>query len=74
MTKNKPIHTIRRANIEAAIWENNGENGVAYNVTFSRSYKDGDDLKNSTSFGKHDLLRLSRLADLAEDFIFSLSA
>lgn len=74
MTKKKPIQTIRRGSIEAAIWENKGEHGVAYNVTFSRSYKDGEEPKKSTSFGQRDLLAVGRLADLAEECIFSLRA
>jgi hypothetical protein len=40
-----------------------------YNVTFIRKYKDGEEIKKSTSFGMGDLLRLSRVALLADDFI-----
>ncbi len=29
----KPIHEIRLGRIKAAIWENEAENGVRYNVT-----------------------------------------
>jgi len=66
----KPVHTIRRGNIEAAIWKNDTSNGATFNTTFSRSYKEGDVLKNTSSFGRADLLRVARLAELAEAFIY----
>lgn len=69
MTKKRPIHTIRRGYVEAAIWKNETDNGAMYNVTLSRSYKDGDELKNSSSFGVGDLFRVARLALLADDWI-----
>jgi len=72
MTNNKPVETFRRGNIEAAVWKNNGEKGVYYNVTFNRTYREGDEVKNSPSFGQHDLLRVARVADLADQYIFSL--
>ena len=45
---------------------------VAYNVTFSRLYKDGDKWQNTQSFGRGDLLTLSKVADLAHTRIYSL--
>lgn len=71
MTNSKPIETFRRGSIEAAIWRNEGENGVSYNVTLKRTYRDGDDVKSSTSFGQYDLLKVARVADMAENFIFT---
>ncbi len=41
-TKQKPIHEVRLSHVKCAIWKNEGENGVRYNSTFSRIYKDGD--------------------------------
>jgi hypothetical protein len=34
-----------------------------YNVTFTRSYKDGEDWKDSASFGSDDLLVLGKIAN-----------
>jgi hypothetical protein len=40
-----------------------------FNVTFQRAYKDGDDWKNSTSFGRKDLLVLGFIAARAFEWI-----
>ena len=56
MSKNKkPVHEIRLGRIKAAIWENDTQNGVRYNVSISRLYKDEDVWKDSVSFGRDDL-------------------
>lgn len=69
MEKKRPIHTIKRGYVEAAIWKNDTDKGAMYNVTFSRTYKDGEDLKNASSFGIGDLFRVARLALLSDDYI-----
>ena len=56
---NKPVHTLRHAGISASIWRQDTEKGPMFNVTFQRSYKEGDEWKNSTSFGRNNLLLLS---------------
>jgi hypothetical protein len=63
MTKAKPTSEIRLGKIKAAIWANETENGIRYNVTFSRLYKDGEGWKRSESFSRDDLLPLAKLAD-----------
>ncbi len=64
---NHPVETLRIGHLQAAIWENRGENNRKfYNVTFSRTYKDGDELKNTDSFGHADLLNIAKLAERAE--------
>ena len=35
----KPIHEIRMGRIKAAIWQNETDNGIRYNVTVGRLYK-----------------------------------
>ena len=42
-------------------------------MTLSRLYKDGDDWKDSTSFGRDDLPLLAKVADLAHTWIFEQS-
>ena len=57
--------------IKAAIWKNDTQSGVRYNVTFSRLYKDGDEWKSTDSFGRDDLLVLAKVADQAHSWIFA---
>ena len=67
-TKQRPVETLRDGAIKAAIWKNESENGVFFNVTFARTYKDGDgDLNDTDGFSGTQLLRLSRLAGKAYD-------
>jgi hypothetical protein len=66
----RPVHEVRLGRIRAAIWENETENGTRHNVTFSRLYKDGNNWKDSTSFGRDDLPLLAKVADQAHTWIF----
>ena len=69
-TRNQPIHRIRWSRLEAAIWQNAGDNGAWYNVTFSRSYKDAkDEWKSTDSFSVDDLLLLAKVANEAHSWI-----
>jgi hypothetical protein len=67
---NKPVNEIRLGRIRAAIWENESQNGTRYNVTFGRLYKDGDQWKDSTSFGRDDLPLLAKVSDMVHTWIF----
>jgi len=69
--KQKPIHEVRLGTIKAAVWKNETESGVRYNVTLSRIYKDGDDWRSTDSFGRDDLLLLGKVADQAHSWIFA---
>ena len=69
--KTKPIHEVRLGFIKAAVWKNETESGVRYNVTFSRLYKDGDQWKSTDSFGRDDLLLLAKVADQTHSWICS---
>ena len=66
----RPVHEIRMGRIKATIWENETENGSRYNVNLTRLYKDGDQWKDSTSFGRDDLLLLAKVAEAACSWIF----
>ena len=72
-TKQKPIHEVRLGHIKAAVWKNETEAGVRYNVTFSRIYKDGDTWNSTDSFGRDDCLLLAKVADQAHTWIFAQS-
>ena len=72
MDHTKPAAQLRYGSISAAIWKNETDKGSFYNVTFQRTYKDAEELKNTQSFGRDDLLVLAKLADLAHTKIFEL--
>lgn len=69
--RNQPVHEVRLGGIKAAIWQNETQTGVRYNVTFERLYKDGDQWKSTESFGRDDLLLLGKVADLAHSWIMA---
>lgn len=66
---NQPVHQIRHGAISASVWQQDTEKGPVFNVTFQRSYKDGDAWKNSTSFGRQNLLVISLIAARAFEWI-----
>ncbi len=70
-SKNRPVHEIRLGRIKAAIWENDTDNGTRHNVTVSRLYKDGEQWKDSTSFGRDDLPLVGKVVDQAHSWIFT---
>ena len=72
--KTRPVHEVRLGRIRAAIWENNTETGVRHNVTITRLYKEGNDWKDSTSFGRDDLPLVAKVCDLAHTWIFEQAA
>jgi hypothetical protein len=69
-TTKRPVHEIRMGRVKAAIWENSTQQGLRHNVSFSRIYKDTDQWKDSTSFGRDDLPLLEKVADLAHTWIY----
>jgi hypothetical protein len=73
MANAKPVHEIRMGRIKAAIWENETQNGTRHNVTVTRLYKDGDQWKDSQSFGRDDLPVLAKVLDRAHSWIFDES-
>lgn len=68
--KQKPVHEIRMGRIKAAIWANDTDNGTRHNVTITRLYKDGDEWKTSTSFGREELPLVAKIADMAHTWIY----
>jgi len=58
-TSQKPIKTIRLRGISASIFANKAKTEAGertfHKVSLQRSYKDGDDWKTTTSFGRDDL-------------------
>jgi hypothetical protein len=65
----KPVHKLKDGAIEVAIWRNESDNGPWYSVTHRRNYKQGDQWKESDSYGQDDLLTLAKLIDLSHTWI-----
>jgi hypothetical protein len=72
MDNSKPVAKLRLGRISAAIWKNDTDKGSLFNVSFQRTYKEGEEFKNSQSFGRDDLLVLAKLADQAHTKIHEL--
>jgi hypothetical protein len=67
---NKPVHSVRYRNLKAAIWRNEGQTGPFYSVSFSRSYRDGQDAWHDVnSFNANDLPMLAKLANDCHSWI-----
>ena len=65
-----PVKTLRLGRIKAAVWENSADQRTFFNVTFARTYMDEEKkFHDSDSFGRDDLLLLSKIADQAHTFI-----
>lgn len=69
--KTRPVKSIRLGTIEASIWENDNDGRKTHSVTFKRSYKDGEEWKNSDSYWAEHLLLLGKVADLAHTAILT---
>lgn len=69
-SKTKPVHEVRLGRIKAAIWANETDNGVRHNVTITRLYKEGEEWRTSTSFGREELPLVAKVADLAHTWIY----
>ena len=71
---NKPVKVFRLRGISASIFENssktNGRESVFYKVSIQRTWKDGDDFKTTTSFGRDDLPLVEKVAALAHAWIY----
>ena len=65
----QPVHVIRFGLIIANIWQNQTRSGERYNATVTRLYRDGDIWRESTHFGRDDLLLLAKVVDLAHTWI-----
>ncbi len=77
-TNGKPVHSIRLRGISASIFENKTkveERDVSFHkVSITRSYKDGDDWKSTTSFGRDDLPVVLLVLQRAYEWILDTEA
>lgn len=65
----KPVKKFRIGFVTATIWKNQGTERAFYTVDVSRTYKDGDELKNTSSMGHADLLNAVRVLTRAEAWV-----
>jgi hypothetical protein len=75
-SSNRPAHEIRIGHVRASIWANDGgaRQDVWYRVSISRLYRDGDDWKTATSFGRDDLPIVAKAAEMAYAWIWNKNA
>ena len=67
--KQKPVHEIKVGGLKATIWVNDNNGKPFYNVTASRNYRADDGWKQTTSFNKAHLAKLSEALLRAEQWI-----
>jgi hypothetical protein len=51
---NRPAMTFRYGAIKCTVWKNQTRNGPMYNTIVTRSSKDGENWRDSSSFGSED--------------------
>ena len=73
-TAKRPVHEIRLGRVKAAIWENDTKDGLRHNISLSRIYKEGNQWKDSTSFGRDDLPLVIKVADMAHTWVYENAA
>jgi hypothetical protein len=71
---NLPVHTVRHRNIKASIWRNETEKGPMYKVSITRSYREGNEWRDTHSFGYDDLMNVAKLMYDAHSVITSFRA
>ena len=70
---NKPIKVFRIGSISASVFENESkESGLYHKVSFARSYRSGEEIKTSTSFGVTDAAVVGSLAQQVVAYISAL--
>ncbi len=69
MAKNQPAAKFRVGFVTATVWENE----KFYNTVLSKSYKDGDEYKDTDQLGHGDLLNGAKALERAEAWIASQS-
>ncbi|MEM8669253.1 MAG: hypothetical protein AAGG48_17150 [Planctomycetota bacterium] len=67
MANNAPIKRFAVGNgIRASVWKNDSKNNGSWlSVTITRTYRDGEEYKDTTSFRRDDLLFVAKAAELA---------
>ncbi len=69
MANNQPAAKFRVGFITATVWENESGDKTFFTTVLSRSYKDGDDWKQTDNLYHGDLLNGAKALERAEGFI-----
>jgi hypothetical protein len=70
---NRPVHEIKLGRVRASIWSNESDRqDVWFSVSISRLYRDGNEWKTTTSFGRDDLPLVSKAAEMAYAWIWNV--
>jgi hypothetical protein len=70
---NSPVQTFRLRGLSASIFENHAKS-ASRTVTFQRTYRDGDEWKTTTSFGRDDLPIAKLLLERSWQYILDCEA
>ena len=70
MAKNQPAAKFRLGYVTATVWQNDQH----FNTVLSKSYKDGDEWKETDQLGTGDLMNAVRVLQRAENYIAEQSA
>lgn len=69
---NRPVHEFKLGRIRASIWPNeNDRRETWFSVSIERVYRDGDQWRTTTSFGRDDLPLISKASELAYAWIWN---
>ena len=66
---NRPFAVIRRGLLKAVIWQNQTTNGPMFSTQLVRSYRDGEEWKDSHSLNRDDLLHAAKLLNDADTLV-----
>jgi hypothetical protein len=72
MSDNRPAHKIRGSagsGLTLTIWQHDSDKGHWYSATPSRSYKQGDEWKESNSYSQQDFLELAEMFREAHSWV-----
>ncbi len=65
-----PVHIVRFGLIKVSIWRNHTKSGERHSVSAVRLYRNGDQWKESTRFGRDELPLVAKALDHAHTWIF----
>lgn len=65
MPAKQPVAKFRLGYVTATIWQND----KFYSTVLSKSYKEGDDWRETDQLGSGDLMNAVRVLQRAEDFV-----
>lgn len=65
----RPVHEIRRGLIVVRVWRKRIKGNISYSVSVVRLFRNGDQWKESTRFGRDDIPLLRLVLDDAHTWI-----